>query len=150
MTRERLIVEAVLQALRAASIAGVGANVFDERGFSVGAEQLPAVDVIAGDSSQEVLGIGGRQLWTRFSLGVAVMARETATESASVVADPVIAAVHQVVMTSQAVRVLVRDLRPQSHRVLRQESGDGLVLRRELSYLVEHVTFVDDLETAPT
>jgi hypothetical protein len=149
MTRERLIVEAVLQALRDANIAGVGANVFDERGFSIGAEQLPAVDVAAGDSSFEVMGIGGQQLWTRFALDVAVVVRETAGSSASLAGDPIIAAAHQVVMRSPDVRLLVRDLRPQSHRLLRQESGDGLVLRRVLSFLVEFVTYVDDLETAP-
>jgi hypothetical protein len=149
-TRERQIVLAVLQALRSANIASVGANVFDERGFAIEVERLPAVDVLAGDSSQDVMGIGGAQLWTRFALDVAVVARETASTAASGVADPIVAAVHQVLMRSTAVRVLVRDLRPQSHRVLRQESGDGVVVRRTLSYLVEHVTFVDDLEVAPT
>jgi len=150
MTRERLIVEAVLQALIDASIAGVGANVFDERGFAVSVEQLPAVDVVAGDSSMDVMGVGGRQLWTRFALDVAVMARETASSSASLSADPAVAAVHEVVMSAPSVRLLVRDIRPQSHRLLRQESGDGVVLRRVLSFLVEHVTYVDDLETAPS
>ena len=149
-TRERQIVLAALQALRTANIAGVGANVFDERGFAIEVERLPAVDVLAGDSSQEVMGIGGAQLWTRFALDVAVVARESGSSVASAVADPVVAAVHQVLMRSTGVRVLVRDLRPQSQRVLRQESGDGVVVRRTLTYLVEHVTLVDDLEVAPT
>lgn len=148
-TRERLIVEAILEALRQAQIDGVEQRVFEDRGFTVATGELPAIDVMAEDVEPEVLDLVDEQMAHRMRVDVAVMACESLGASPSKIADPIVAAVHRVVMRDTAIAALVRAIEPGSVRRQRQESGDGVVLRRVQSYTVDFVTAVDDLEATP-
>ena len=148
-TRERLIVEAILQALREAQIAGVEDRVSEDRGFAIAAVDLPAIDITTGADRLQVLDAGDYQLGHELVVEIGVLAREEIGVSPSKRADPIVAAAHRAVMQSTELDGLVRAITPEGVRSDRQPSGDGVVLRRTLTYIVDHVTAVDDLEAAP-
>lgn len=148
-TVERRIVETILTALRAASIDQVEQRVYEERGFTVAADELPAIDVMAEDVDPEVLDLADLQMAQRMRVDVAVMVAESLGASPSKIADPIVAVVHRTIMRDAALAALVRAIEPGSVRRQRQASGDGVVLRRVQSYNVDFVTAVDDLEATP-
>lgn len=148
-TVERLIVEAFLDALKGAQIDAVEQRVFEDRGFTVATGELPAIDVMAEDVEPEVLDLGDLQMAHRMRVDVAVMACESLGASPSKIADPIVAVVHRTLMRDAALAALVRAIEPGSVRRQRQESGEGVVLRRVQSYTVDFVTAVDDLEATP-
>jgi hypothetical protein len=148
-TLERRIVEAILRELRLAGIEGVVDRVYEDRGMTIAATDLPAIDVMALDDELDVLDIGDLQMMHRASVDVAVLAREQAGESPSAQADPILADVHRAVMRSTALAALVRAIVPGPVRSQRSSTGDGTLLRKSITYTVDFVTAVDDLEAAP-
>lgn len=148
-TVERRIVEAILRELRLAGIEGVVDRVYEDRGMTIAAADLPAIDVMALDDELDVLDIGDLQMLHRASVDVAVLAREHAGESPSAQADPILAAVHRAVMRSTTLAALVRAIVPGPVRSQRSATGDGTLLRKSITYTVDFVTEVDDLEATP-
>lgn len=148
-TRERLIVDALMRALRLAQIEGVADRVFEDRGFTLAATELPAVDVMVVEDDPTVMDLEELQLEHQVRIEVAAMACGRYGESPSAISDPIAAAVHRVVMSDAALAALVRAITPGRVTYTRQQTGDGVVLRRGLTYTIDHVTAVDDLEAAP-
>jgi hypothetical protein len=148
MTRERMIIDALLAALRTPGISGVIA-VYEERGWAVPVDGLPAIDVAATTSEAEVLDVFDAQLAHTLRVDVAVVARETSTLGPSAAADAIVAEAHRRIRQNSALAALVRSVTPRGTRWERQESGDGRLLRRVTEYEFDHVTAVDDLEIAP-
>lgn len=148
MTRERMIIDALLAALRTPAITGVIA-VYEERGWAVPVEGLPAIDVAATTSEAEVLDVFDAQLAHTLRVDVAIVARETSTLGPSAAADAIVAEAHRRIRQNSALAALVRSVTPRGTRWERQESGDGRLLRRVTEYEFDHVTTVDDLEIAP-
>lgn len=148
-TRERMIVEALMRALRLAQVEDVADRVFEDRGFSIAATELPALDVMVMDDDQEVLDLDEQQLEHQLRIEVAAVVCERFGQSPSSIADPIAAAAHRTVRTDAALAALVRAITPGPVRVTRQTTGDGVVLRRAMTYTFDHVTLVDDLEAAP-
>lgn len=148
-TRERVIVVALMRALRLAQVEDVADRVYEDRGLSIPTTDLPAIDVMVMNDDQDVLDLGDGQLGHQLRIEVAAMACERFGQSPSAIADPIAAAAHRTVMTDPALALLVRAITPGPVRVTRQQTGDGVVLRRAMTYTVDHVTAVDDLEAAP-
>lgn len=148
MTRERLIIEALLAALRTPSISGV-VEVHEERGWSIPPDLLPAVDVAATTSDPDVQDLREGQLAHTLRIDVAIVARETSSLGPSAAADPIAAEVHRRILGSATLAALVRSGTPRGTRWERQDTGEGRMLRRVTEYEFDHVTAVDDLEVAP-
>ena len=148
MTRERMIIDALLAALRTPAITGVIA-VYEERGWAVPVDGLPAIDVAATTSEAEVLDVFDAQLVHTLRVDVAIVARETSTLGPSAAADAIVAEAHRRIRQNSALAALVRSVTPRGTRWERQESGDGRLLRRVTEYEFDYVTAVDDLEIAP-
>jgi hypothetical protein len=148
-TRERLIVEAVIAALRDASIPGIGADrVYDERNVALDDDALPAIDVESGDGVAEEQGIRSPVTLHTFDVHVSIVAVATPSAAAMKVADPIVGAVHRVVMGAESVRVLVRRVRLQASRVDRASTGSGALVRKRLTYVVDYTASTADLEVA--
>jgi hypothetical protein len=148
-TRDRLIVEAVLAALREAQIAAVEDRVYEDRGFAVAAQDMPAIDVMVDDISDELRDFHDEQLAHRMRVQVAVMARERLGESPSSIAAPIAAAAHRAVFGSAELAAVAAAVEPAGTTMQRQATGDGVVLRRSQTYLIDFATLFDDLEAAP-
>lgn len=148
-TRGRQIVEALVATLTEAQIEGVADRVFEERGFSIPASQLPAIDVASIDGDPTVQDLGEFQLKHELRVDISVVVLQGTEDPPSKVADPIVAAMHAAVMTAAALVGLVDAITPGPYRWTRQEGGDGTVLRRSSFYTFEHTTTVLDLESAP-
>lgn len=148
-TRERLIVDALIDALIDAQVEGVDDRVYEDRGFSVAATDLPAIDVRIERDEVDVLDFAENQLGHTLTVEVGVLARDEVGRSAMSAMDPIIAGAHAAIMQSAALRALVRAVSPGSTFVQRQDGGDGVVARRTMTFVIDHVTAVDDLEVAP-
>lgn len=148
-TVERRIVETILRELRAAGIDGVLERIYEDRGMTIAAADLPAIDLMVLDDELDVLDLGDLQMSHRVSVDVAVLAREYAGASPSAQVDPILADVHRVVMRSAALAALVRTVVPGPVRSQRSPTGDGTLLRKSITYTVDFVTAVDDLEATP-
>ena len=148
-TRERMIVESVVAALKAAAIPGVPASrVYEERGFALEPQDLPAVDVMSGDSVAEEQGLRSPVTLHTFRFSVEVLVDSTATDAASKVADPIVAAVHRTILASSSVRALIRWITFEATRVERQPSGAGVLCRKSLVFAVSYTASTADLEVA--
>ena len=116
MTRERMIIDALLAALRTPAITGVIA-VYEERGWAVPVEGLPAIDVAATTSEAEVLDVFDAQLAHTLRVDVAIVARETSTLGPSAAADAIVAEAHRRIRQNSALAALVRSVTPARHPV---------------------------------
>jgi hypothetical protein len=148
-TRERLIVDAMIDALMDAQVDGVDDRVYEDRGFAIAAADLPAIDVRIERDEVEVLDFAENQLGHILTVEIGVLARDEVGRSAMAVMDPIIAQSHAAIMQSETLRALVRSVSPGSTFVQRQDGGDGVVARRTMTFVIDHVTSVDDLEAAP-
>ena len=148
-TRERVILDAVVAALRNARITTVDDRVYEERGLSLPASMLPALDVMPVDGTPDVMSISDSTMLHELRIEVAVLVADQLEVPPSKVADPIVAEAHAAVMADSALSALVLDITPSTYRWTRQPTGDGVVLRRGAEYVIRHATKVGDLESLP-
>ena len=144
MTRERSIVEAFIAAIDAVTTAPV----VEDRGYSIDATTLPLVDVTAERSDPELVDVYTQQLDHVLTIEVSIVARETASASASKSADALAALVHAAVTTASGITSLIAELTVGSTTWQRESTGDGVVVKRTTTYTVRHATSATDIETA--
>ncbi len=145
-TIERRIVEALLDALRDSQ--ATLDRVYEERGFLIPASDLPAIDVGVVGDDPEVEDVADDSLGHRLAIEVAVLAVESRGSSPSKMADPVLSVAFRAVMRAE-LGDDVRAVTPGPTRITRQETSDGVVMRRAMTFFVDYVSAADDLDSAP-
>jgi hypothetical protein len=147
--REDLIVDAVMEALRRANIDGVLDRVYERRGMSISVHDLPAVDVTRQSGTLEVLDLYEGGMAHELRLSIDVVVAEPIGAAPDRQASALAAQVHRALMTDETIAGLVRAVTPGPFSYLSQQTGDGVILRRAAEFTFDHVTAVDDLESAP-
>lgn len=146
-TLERQIVEALVAVLE--DCGAVADRVYEERGFTIPAGELPAVDVMVEGDDTNPEDLVDDVLGHALRVEVAVLQLEALGESAHRVADPIVAEVHRAVMRATTFPAAVRAITPGATRIARQTTGDGVVMRRAMTFVFDFETAVDDLEASP-
>ena len=149
-TRERLIIDAVLAALRnAPNIPGVpSSRVHEERGFAFEARELPALDVEPGSSAAREQGIRSAVTLHTLEITVHVLAMSSAADSPGRVADPIVAAVYRTMLADDGLRQLIRWITYVSSRIERESTGSGVLARRSMLFAIDYTAATADMEVA--
>lgn len=145
MTRHEAIVQAVVARLVASGAVAAGA-VYRDRGDSLNATELPAIDVRYEPNDPSELGSSA----TRHALGVSVeiRARETAGVAPSTVADGVSEVAHRALLADPTLGGICRRLVLTRQTWRYQTSGDGTVVVLDQTYTAVHATRAHDLAIA--
>lgn len=144
-TRTEVIVSKLVELLSVP--AGALPPVYRDRGVSLAAgTALPAIDVQLDRS--DAADVASRILRHDLRMRVDVYARESLGEPASRVADQVIEDLHRVLMADRTLGGLCRQLTLERQQWLYQDSGDGLVVVVQQTYIAVHATWANDLAAA--
>lgn len=146
---EDVVVDALMDALRDAQIDGVADRVYERRGLSVAAAELPIIDVSRADGELEVLDLEDVQMAHRLLVTVSAVVRETPDGAPDREASRIGSAAHAAIFASSGLAAAVRAITPGSYRYESAQTGDGVVLRRSMTYTFDFVTAVDNLEATP-
>jgi hypothetical protein len=145
VTRHEAIVQAVVARLAASGAVAAG-SVYRDRGDSIDAAALPAIDVRyeAGDPSELAASA------TRHSLSVSVeiRAREATGSAPSTVADSVAEIAHRALLADPTLGGNCRRLVLTRQTWRYQTSGDGTVVVLDQTYTAVHATRANDLAIA--
>lgn len=146
-SRDLQILGAAVAALREAWI--VEHRVFEMRGHSLNADQLPAIDVALVSAESQALTIHASGIEHRLSLQVDVCAQETAADvSVARTVDPIMVRAHQVLMTDATIAGLCADIRLTEREWIDDRAAGGF-MRLRMTYEVEHYSSGTDLSSEP-
>lgn len=143
-TRHGRIVDSIVRLLRDAQI--VEDRVYRDRGITLDASLLPAIDVQLDRSEPIDMGVAATRHDLRIK--VSVIAREFGGRSPSELADDVLEDAHRALMADRTLGGLCRRLVLERQDWRYQQSGDGVLVALESVYVAVHATKADDLAVA--